>query len=691
MASRDRGIGLRDVSPSRRFAELLALTAFAIAQPVLDVTGRSPDFFVYRQASRWDVRLLIVLVVLGPPVLLWLAESAIGLVSRRAGRAAHVVLTALLFGSVAVQVGKQAGVTGIPVALLAVVAGAALAALAVRVAGFRQVVAYAAPAPLVFALLFVVGSPAGALARPSQAGTVAAVAAKRPPVVVLLLDEFPTRSLLDDAGRVDARLFPNFAKLAEASTWYPNATGTSGWTPWAVPAMLSGRYPERAAAPHYGQHPRNLFTLLAQSYDIKAFESIAQLCPPSTCAGVPAGRDTGLLPLLKDTAVVAKEIVSPYPAPQREGAEFAEAAAAGEAETDPKFRFGQVRVNQPARFTAFLDGLVPTERPTLHFLHLLLPHGTHHLLPSGNSYEVGPMRHVLPKAADPRVLPDEPKLSTLARQRMLLQLVYTDGLIGQLLDRLKATGLWDDALLAVTADHGVAFGPGGYWRWIDEGNTADVAWVPFFLKLPGQDAARVDDRNVEGVDLLPTIADVLDVEVPWPMDGRSALGEPRPTPEKRWYDQPGEPRTIDARRWLARARTGIAGETARPELGPNGLFAVGDVAPLYGREVADLTVGPPAPARAKLAVDVGRVDTRSGDVPAMLWGDLDRPLGPPARWLAVSVNGTVAGGVVALPGLYDGAWRFYGVVDDRFFADGRNDVRLYTMEGSVLHPIEAAP
>ena len=66
------------------------------------------------------------------------------------------------------------------------------------------------------------------------------------PVVMLLLDEFPLTSLLDSKGQVDARLYPNFAKLAGQSTWYRNATAVSGLTQWAVPAMLSGRYPTKA-------------------------------------------------------------------------------------------------------------------------------------------------------------------------------------------------------------------------------------------------------------------------------------------------------------------------------------------------------------------------------------------------------------------------------------------------------------
>ena len=673
----------------RRLAELVALTAFAITQPVLDITGRSPDFFLYRQSTPGEMRLLLVLVALGPALLLMWAELAIAAVDEVAARVAHLAFVAVLFAAIAVQVGKQAGLfTGWPLGLLALAAGAGLAVAYARLPTLRQMVVYAAPAPMVFVLLFALTTPSGALVRPAREGRDAAVAANRPPVVFLLLDEFPVRSLLRPNGAVEERLFPNFARLAGMSTWYQNATGVSGWTPWAVPAMLSGVHPAERAAPHYGEFPDNLFTLLSRSYDVKAFESIANLCPPDICSGVPAGRPTGLLPLLKDTAGVAREVVSPYPPPVREGGEFAELGQPNA--DDPKFRFDQAKLFQPTRLTSFLDTLKPTGRPTLSFLHLLLPHGPHQLLPSGKQYEIGPMHHVIPRASDPRRMPDDPNLAILAKQRMLLQLAYTDQLIGQLLDTMESTGILDDALLVVTADHGVGFGPGGYWRWLDAQNVADAAYVPFFLKLPGQTQAKTDLRNEQHVDLLPTVADVLDVEVPWRVDGQSALGPPRGTDDKVWYDEPGRPVTIDGARWLPQARTGFAHEVAKPSQGVRGLFAVAGVRPYYGRKVAELDVGAPAEGTLTLEVDMSDVDPAAAYVPGMLWGTFDRAMGPSSRWLAVAVNGTIAGGVLALPGLHDGKWRFFGLVDDAYLVAGRNDVTFYTVEGSVLHPIEAA-
>ncbi|HRK48306.1 MAG TPA: hypothetical protein PK324_21940, partial [Nocardioides sp.] len=55
------------------------------------------------------------------------------------------------------------------------------------------------------------------------------------PVVLVVLDEFPLASLLDEGDRIDAEQFPNLARLAEDATWFRNASGVSPTTPEAVP------------------------------------------------------------------------------------------------------------------------------------------------------------------------------------------------------------------------------------------------------------------------------------------------------------------------------------------------------------------------------------------------------------------------------------------------------------------------
>ena len=61
--------------------EVFVLSGFAIAQPLLDVIGRSPDFFLFRRADRLDIVLLVLGVTLLPALAIWAVEVAVGLVS----------------------------------------------------------------------------------------------------------------------------------------------------------------------------------------------------------------------------------------------------------------------------------------------------------------------------------------------------------------------------------------------------------------------------------------------------------------------------------------------------------------------------------------------------------------------------------------------------------------------------------
>jgi len=278
---------------------------------------------------------------------------------------------------------------------LAAAVGLLAGALYARQAWLKLWLRYLAPAPLVFALLFVLVSPTSKLVLPARAapagGSAAVAPGERPPVVLMFFDEFPLASLLDSKGRVDRRVYPNFAEFAEGSTWYRNATGVSGFTPWAMPAMLTGRYPSKVKAPIYYEYPDNLFTLFGRRYDLKAYETISQLCPPNLCEQTGGGAErTGLRGVLWESAKVYRDMVSPYDAAIDPGSLVSQTATQDTAQDgkplDPKFRFNQLRLNQPSRFTDFLEGLKRTDTPTLHFLHILLPHAPWRYLPSGVEY-----------------------------------------------------------------------------------------------------------------------------------------------------------------------------------------------------------------------------------------------------------------------------------------------------------------
>jgi arylsulfatase A-like enzyme len=93
--------------------------------------------------------------------------------------------------------------------------------------------------------------------------------------------------------------------------------------------------------------------------------------------------------------------------------------------------------------------------------------------------------------------------------------------IGQFFGKLKALGIYDKALIILTADHGENFGEHG--QYLHEHIFEGAARVPLLIRFPGGEfgGKRVKDM-VQLTDLAPTIFDVLKLEAP-KMDGESLL------------------------------------------------------------------------------------------------------------------------------------------------------------------------
>jgi Sulfatase len=681
--------------------ELFVLSGFAIAQPLLDVTGKSPDFFLFRRADRLDIVLLVLGVTLLPALAIWAVEVAVGLVSGTVRRFLHLAAIFGLFTLLAIQVAKKlTDLRGPVLVAIALVTGALAVVLYARQSWARLWLRYLAPAPLVFALVFLLMSPTSKLVLPAQAESsgggqapAAAASGEQPPVVMILFDEFPLSSLLDSKGQIDRRVYPNFAELADQSTWYRNATGVAGYTPWAMPSMLTGNYPAKVKAPSYTEYPDNMLTLFGKFYDLKVYETISQLCPPSRCRSTAGNLDrVGLRAVLGDSARVFKEIVSPYDATV-DPASFIDQTAAEETAAeegkplDPQFRFNQLRLNQPSRFNDFLGGLKDTNRPTLHFLHLLLPHAPWRYLPSGNEYNFKTFGRAFKSDQTPAPVVD------LAHQRHLLQLAYTDGLVGQVIDQLKAEGMWDKSLVVMGADHGEGWVPGEKPRSLGKTNAPDLMWVPQFIKAPGQDSGTVDDRNWEQVDLLPTVADLAGVQVPWKMEGVSQTGQPtRTRTEKWWYDIPGHRQVRDGPSNWAQVLAGETDTLARAGEGVRGLYRYGAAADLIYQDPA--TVGPvTSDLEATATLDdfnqYTQIKPKSGRIPALVSGKITSPLPPATSSVLVAVNGKIGGESKLFPERPgEPAAKFAVITPDTLWkaGDGRRQLQVYVVDRSGGQP-----
>ena len=101
--------------------------------------------------------------------------------------------------------------------------------------------------------------------------------------MLVIFDEFPVHSLMGADGRIDKRLYPNFARLAADATWYRNTASVDQDTPYAVPAILDGRLPRQDRLPVAADHPQNIFSLFGTRYELHVREDATALCAPTLC------------------------------------------------------------------------------------------------------------------------------------------------------------------------------------------------------------------------------------------------------------------------------------------------------------------------------------------------------------------------------------------------------------------------
>jgi len=89
----------------------------------------------------------------------------------------------------------------------------------------------------------------------------------------------------------------------------------------------------------------------------------------------------------------------------------------------------------------------------------------------------------------------------------------TDAKFGHFLAEFAKLGLTDNTVFVLTSDHGTEFHEHGRF---DHGFTLydEQLRVPLVFKLPGRSGGKNVADRVSSIDLMPTILDVLDVEVP---------------------------------------------------------------------------------------------------------------------------------------------------------------------------------
>ena len=116
-------------------------------------------------------------------------------------------------------------------------------------------------------------------------------------------------------------------------------------------------------------------------------------------------------------------------------------------------------------------------------------------------------------------------ISTVADFRMLIDgydgsIAYADHHVGQILDALADVGVLDETAVVVSGDHGDSFGEHG--QYMDHGIANEAVHnIPMVVRWPSVTRPSRCDAMIYGMDLCPTLSEMLGYETPSGWDGRS--------------------------------------------------------------------------------------------------------------------------------------------------------------------------
>jgi Sulfatase len=678
-----------------RGAQLAVLSGFALAEPLLDILGKNPEFFSVRRSTSTQIVLFALAVTLIPPLALLVAELLVRVVNPAASDVLHLVFVAGLVAVIALHaVTSDSSLSGAGALVIAAVAGALGALLYRQAPPVGSFLTVLAPAPLIFLALFLFSSDASKLVFVKNPHVQTQRVHSTVPVVLIVFDEFAPVSLMDAGEKIDAQRYPNFAALARNSTWYRSATTVQWLTEQAVPAVLTGILPVQKGhpLPVYADHPRNIFTLLGKGYRVRAVESITQLCPEKICHEVrrasPAAVSDTTHSLASDAGIVYLHLVLPEPYSEHIPDISDSWGDFGQKEKPQAVEGGQKGPIEPCgrNICRFASLFSRGGRPTFYMVHSLLPHVPYLYLPSGRRYGIeAPLLRGIKRNKWYRPWP-----ALQAYQRFLLQVEYTDRALGLIVRRLKEKGIYDRALMVVVADHGVSMRAGQPRRRPTPGNLQDIAFVPLFVKLPHEHTGHVNDGFAQTIDVVPTIAHVLGAKIPWHVDGRSLVGR-KLAPDGEVNIRLGNGKNVTGRllRLLRLRRQALRDELATFGLTTSSVYRIGPNLDLLGRTVSSLSVEPSENLRVHLDDSelLRIVDRRTDLLPTRIQGTISGTNGGDVQ-LAIGVNGRIA--AVTQTNQLEGQTYFSASVPEAALHNGRNDVQVLVVHGKTFEELPGA-
>ena len=138
-------------------------------------------------------------------------------------------------------------------------------------------------------------------------------------------------------------------------------------------------------------------------------------------------------------------------------------------------------------------------------------------LPKQANHNWGEMRKYVGVPKSPELMPDDLALKLM--HGYYAGVSYIDAQVGMVMDALHANGLDKNTIVVFAGDHGFFLGEHGFWA---KHSPFDLAThTPLMVKLPNNKVSGNSNGLVEFVDIYSTLVDLLGIEPPSQLQGKS--------------------------------------------------------------------------------------------------------------------------------------------------------------------------
>ena len=97
----------------------------------------------------------------------------------------------------------------------------------------------------------------------------------------------------------------------------------------------------------------------------------------------------------------------------------------------------------------------------------------------------------------------------------------TDKAIGDIINKAKELGIYDNSIFVFTSDHGEMMGAHGYRPWIKHLPYSEASNIPFLISYPGMEKAKgkTAEAAITTPDILPSLLSLCDIDIPESIEG----------------------------------------------------------------------------------------------------------------------------------------------------------------------------